>query len=284
MASMCFEMVRVWKDWVDSQLGSNMSFFRREKGKQRPGQGSRFSPFLRNPQVLPRQMFKQYPHNRLPYLGTPCASSERLCRACPLSRELQHPPPPWEGSSLTGSTPLPQPWFLCLPLGCRCLFSSVSLARACFHQSHWLFWEKLAFLIVLFHNISWVQSLHHCRNGSHQALPALLRLTTWCWGIGSFRRWERELWSLCRRENSFYPVIRLQWGFQSIQLLTQYCCVLLATRIRVKKYLSDCCKVVEKLAARGGGGIRGRNREVSPHWEGWAGEQGREGGREEPVP
>lgn len=37
-----------------------------------------------------------------------------------------------------------------------------------------------------------------------------------------------------RNENSFYPLSRLQWGFQTIHLLVPYCCVLLAPRTRVK--------------------------------------------------
>lgn len=88
---------------LDSQLGSNSPFLRRETREQRPGQESRFFPFLGDPWVLPREMFKQARHNRLPCPGTPRAFSEWLHRAHPLDCELQPLPllagtPRWQGT------------------------------------------------------------------------------------------------------------------------------------------------------------------------------------------
>jgi len=93
---------------------------------EKPGKGCRFFPFLTDPWVLPRQIFKQAPPKRPPYLVTPCASSEcieHVFRA--LSSSVRH--------LLAGA---PRWWGTCPYLGhefCATLwgqyfFSPVSLA------------------------------------------------------------------------------------------------------------------------------------------------------------
>jgi len=49
------------------------------------------------------------------------------------------------------------------------------------------------------------------------------------------------------RQNSFYPLSRLQWGFQTIHLLTEYCVCAVGSLHQGERWLSGSLKEVKKI-------------------------------------
>lgn len=165
------------------------------------------------------------------------------------------------------NTCLPQPLILGLPLGCRCLFSSVSLAiwgvagvpdcgisqhllcteltsaQECAAPGspyspspHCLPWLLLAVVPVARHHSS---TRSHCtpRCAPHwhslNSFLTALPQETECWGTVSFRGWEKGLWILQQEGELLSPQQTVE-GFKTTHLLTVYCCVPLVSRTSVK--------------------------------------------------